>query len=106
MSKKELLEQTRTIIFYATTNSLYYGGWLTAEHDIVFQKIFIKRKRKRVIHQNIETPTQNMIKTPTRRTKSKKRKILIKDSTPTQKIHNAPTLEDIFNEYDSFDIKK
>ena len=44
--KKELLNQTRTLILYATPQSLYYGRWMTVEHELIFRDMFIKRRRK------------------------------------------------------------
>ena len=45
--KKELLEQTRILILYATPHSLFYGRWMTVEHELIFRDMFIKRRRRR-----------------------------------------------------------
>ena len=45
--KEELLQQTQCIIRYATPWSLYYGRWMTVEHELIFQGIFQKRKRNK-----------------------------------------------------------
>ena len=45
--RKELLEQTRILILYATPHSLFYGRWMTVEHELIFRDMFIKRRRRR-----------------------------------------------------------
>ena len=45
--KKELLNQTKTLILYATPPSLYYGRWMTVEYEIAFRDMFAKRRRER-----------------------------------------------------------
>ena len=40
--KKEMLEQTRILILYATPHSLFYGRWITVEHELIFRDMFIK----------------------------------------------------------------
>ena len=45
--KKELLNQTKTLILCATPQSLYYGRWMSDEYEIIFQDMFARRRRKR-----------------------------------------------------------
>ena len=45
--KKELIEQIKNIILYATPQSIYYGRWYTTEHELFLRDLFIKPIRKR-----------------------------------------------------------
>ena len=83
LPKEEALEQTRKLLSHATPSSLYYGRWVTVEHDIIFQEMFMKKKRAR---------------RQTRRKLKARRKLPFTDKNVSSK---AITLEDIFNEYDN-----
>ena len=56
--KKELLDQTKSILLFATPQSLYYGRWMTIEHEIIIQNIFMKRKRNKKKKSEAAEPAQ------------------------------------------------
>jgi len=90
LAKEEVLEQTRTLISHATARSLYYGRWVTVEHDIIFESMFMKRKRNR----KVEKRSANF--------KPRRKRLFVDtDVQAKQYASQAVTLEDIFNEYDS-----
>ena len=93
--KNELLKQTQSIISHATPRSLYYGRWITIEHDIIFQNIFMKRKR------NIKKQESKKNLNP----KNKQKRLHAKDNVgvieskqqvPSSVTQNQQTLEDIW----------
>jgi len=95
-SKEEALEQTQSLISHATPHSLYYGRWVTVEHDIIFESMFMKRKRVR-----------KQEKRPKQFKARRKRLFTDKDRQEKQYASRADlTLEDIFNEYDSLTKNK
>jgi len=83
--KEDVLEQTRTILSQSTASSLYYGRWVTVEHDIIFENMFRTRKRVR--------------KAVNKTIKSKARRL--KQGLDDKATKPTVSLEDIFNEYDS-----
>ena len=56
--KKELLDQTKSVLLFATPQSLYYGRWVTVEHEIIIENIFMKRKRNRKKKSESAEPAQ------------------------------------------------
>ena len=97
--KEELLQQTASIINHATPRSLYYGRWMTVEHDFIFKNIFLKQKRRKRNKLEVAESTQNL--KPSRSTVAYKRKY--KDTPGTSDLkpvsssdtQNQQTIEDI-----------
>ena len=96
--KEELLQQTTSIIHHATPRSLYYGRWMTVEHDIIFHNMFMKRKRNK--RKKLEKVQSTETQKPLHTTKAYKRKY--KDTsgshTPVSSpsgTQNQQTIEDI-----------
>ena len=95
--KEELLQQTASIIYHATPQSLYYGRWMTVEHDIIFQNLFLKQKRNKRKKLAVAESTQNP--KPSRSMGAYKRKY--KDTSGSDRpvsssdTHNQPILENI-----------
>ena len=87
LPKKEALEETQSLISHATAHSLYYGRWVTVEHDIIFESMFMKRKR---VRKQAKRPINH---------KARRKNTFADDAS------RAMTLDDIFNEYDSLSKK-
>jgi len=86
--KEELLQQTTFIIHHATPRSLYYGRWMTVEHDIIFHNMFMKRKRNK--RKKLEKVQSTETQKPLRTTKDHKRKY--KDiSGPDEPVSSSDT---------------
>ena len=83
--KEELLQQTTSIIHHATPQSLYYGRWMTVEHDIIFQNMFLKQKRNKRI--KLEVAESTKTPKPSRNTRAYKRKY--KDTSGSDKLGSS-----------------
>ena len=96
--KEELLQQTTSIIHHATPQSLYYGRWMTVEHDINFQNMFLKQKRNKRKKLEVAESTQS----PKRSRSIGVQKRKYKDTPGSDKpvsssdTQNQQTIEDIF----------
>ena len=91
--KNELLEQTQSMISHASPRSLYYGRWITIEHEIIFQNIFMKRKRnikKREHKKNLSHKQKRLC------TKDNVVVIESNQQVPSSDTQNQQTFEDIF----------
>ena len=90
--KKELLNQTRTLILYDTHQSLYYGRWMTVEHELIFRDMFIKRRRKT---RDIKKAKANEVQPNELQSSSrcKKHKRLHLDNSPSRTV--IPYLQNI-----------
>ena len=96
--KEELLQQTIAIIHHETPHSLYYGRWMTVEHDIIFQNMFLKQKRNK--RKKLEVAEATQIPKPSRSTGAYKRKykdILSGSDKPVSSsdTQNQQTIENI-----------
>ena len=65
--KKELIDQTRSIILNATPQSLYYGRWMTVEYELIFRDMFVIRRQKRLANKNTSDIQQSSIRRKRRR---------------------------------------
>ena len=93
--KEELLQQTASIIYHATAQSLYYGRWMTVEHDIIFQNLFLKRKRNANKRKKLAVAESTQNPKPSRSTGAYKRKYKDTSGSDRPVSSNQPILENI-----------